>query len=348
MKKEPVEKDYVTAQLDRYLGVVGYGHRGVEKVLQVEPWSERLDSKLRGAFLHYSDSQLPYRESKAVRRSRFMSCEEDEIVVSWSLVCAGLVIAALAAIPFFGVKMLIAVPLIGVLWLISLPVNAGLSKRVAVPVVRPSRYALSRSERREYLEKTVDIPEILRVNHMAYREEALPCIAAGISRDIAGSPAWQSRYCDLDRIRLNLREEVSQITTACARLRTAYQRISKTTPTDAAVIAQVADTKKLLGAAGDVVQRRVSALADYRDGLRNVEGMLASIAAMEALPEAHRLATDIFADMVIGGAAADRTEKMTEELADTVARVQAQVEFIEANIVNSPELEAPLMLVRAS
>jgi hypothetical protein len=182
--------------------------------------------------------------------------------------------------------------------------------------------------------------------------EAIQVVAATILATIESSPAWQSPHCDLDRIQLDLSEEVFQIRRSCenlAKLRNliieATPSASATSPARAALNDKVSEYRSLYREARAAVIARVAALYTYRQHLTEIEVLLSDLAKASALAAHTDDFSEVFSAIVRDTAAAGRTKALSEDLKILQEQLQDELAFISGTVINDPELVTPLAVL---
>jgi hypothetical protein len=161
---------------------------------------------------------------------------------------------------------------------------------------------------------------------------ALSLSASTIAHSIDASPAWQSRYCDMDRIRLNLIEETTQIADTCQRLtdlRDLIQSVKLDGDSDVTkALREEANARNdTFLSAYLAVERRVAALHAYRLGLKSIETLLDDMDKVQRMMD---------------------TDTATRDLDSMKENLETQLEFIRSGVVNNPSLDTPLRLAEIS
>ncbi|TXI63395.1 hypothetical protein [Mycolicibacterium mageritense] len=178
---------------------------------------------------------------------------------------------------------------------------------------------------------------------------AIQVVAARILSAIESSPAWQSTRCDLDRIQLDLAEEMFQIHRSCENLAKLRKVIRAAKPTPgvtstarAALEDKVSEYEALYLEARAAVIRRVAALHTYRQRLTDVETLLNDLSKATELAARNDDFAEAFAAIVRDTAAAERTETLSADLEILRDQLKAELAFISGNVIHDPELAVPL------
>lgn len=219
-----------------------------------------------------------------------------------------------------------------------------------------SPLTLSRAEARLVREHTrtvsFDVPWASR----SQEPYAIQIVAAKILSEIDASPAWQSAHCDLDRIQLDLAEEMYQIQQSCANLVKLHDLISDAKPlvwrrsstTQAELKRKVSEYETVYAEAREAVIGRVAALRTYRQHLAQVEALLEDLAKTTELVARTDEFTEAFTAIVRDTAAAQRTEAMSADLELLKGRLEAELAFITGAVIHDPDLVMPLAVSRIS
>lgn len=219
-----------------------------------------------------------------------------------------------------------------------------------------SPLTLSRSEAKLIREHTrtvsFDVPWASR----SQEPYAIQIVAAKILSEIDTSPAWQSAHCDLDRIQLDLAEEMFQIQQSCANLVKLHDLISDAKPlvrrrsstTQAELKRKVSEYETVYAEAREAVIGRVAALRTYRQHLAQVEALLEDLAKTTELVARTDEFTEAFTAIVRDTAAAQRTEAMSADLELLKGRLEAELAFITGAVIHDPDLVMPLAVSRIS
>ncbi|MFV8160665.1 hypothetical protein ACNQVK_00680 [Mycobacterium sp. 134] len=229
-----------------------------------------------------------------------------------------------------------------------------------LPLTAATAVAISRWQKRSPLTLTRAEAALVRKHTTTVRFEvpewakwqdhyAIQVVAARILSGIESSPAWQSPHCDLDRIQLDLAEEMFQIQDSCENLAKLHKVILDATPTPgststarAALEDKVFEYGALYREARAAVIRRVAALHTYRQRLTEIETLLSDLAKATELAARTDDFSEAFSAIVRDTAAADRTEALTADLDVLRERLQAELAFISGNVIHDPELAMPL------
>jgi hypothetical protein len=178
---------------------------------------------------------------------------------------------------------------------------------------------------------------------------AIQGVAATILAGIESSPAWQSPHCDLDRIQLDLAEEMFQIQQSCQNLAKLHNVIAEAKPTNGATSVarvtlqdKVAEYETLYREARAAVIRRLAALYTYRQRLTEIEVLLDDLAKTTELAARTDDFTEAFTAIVRDTAAAERTEALSADLEILRAQLEAELTFISGSVIHDPELVMPL------
>lgn len=185
---------------------------------------------------------------------------------------------------------------------------------------------------------------------------AIQIVAAKILSEIEASPAWQSAHCDLDRIQLDLAEEMFQIQQSCANLVKLHELIRdakplvqrRTSPTQAELKRKVSEYETVYTEAREAVIARVAALRTYRQHLTQVEVLLEDLAKTTALVARTDEFTEAFTAIVRDTGAAQRTVAMSADLELLKGRLEAELAFISGSVIHDPDLVMPLAVSRIS
>lgn len=229
-----------------------------------------------------------------------------------------------------------------------------------LPLTAATAVAISRWQKRSPLTLTRTEETLVRKHTTTVRFEvpewakwqdhyAIQVVAARILSAIESSPAWQSPYCDLDRIQLDLAEEMFQIRSSCVSLAKLRNVVLDATPTPgststarAALEHKVSEYEALYREARAAVIRRVAALYTYRQHLAEIETLLSDLAKATDLAERTDDFSEAFSAIVRDTAAAERTESLTADLEVLQERLQAELAFISGTVIHDPELAMPL------
>lgn len=185
---------------------------------------------------------------------------------------------------------------------------------------------------------------------------AIQIVAAKLLSQIEASTAWKSAHCDLDRIQLDLAEEMFQIQQSCTNLVKLHELISdakplvrrRTSPTQTELKRKVSEYETVYAEAREAVIGRVAALRTYRQHLTQVEALLEDLAKTTELVARNEEFAEAFTAIVRDTAAAQRTEAMSADLELLKGRLEAELAFISGSVIHDPDLVMPLALSRIS
>lgn len=179
---------------------------------------------------------------------------------------------------------------------------------------------------------------------------AIQAVAATILSGIESSPAWQSSHCDLDRIQLDLAEEMFQIQQSCLNLAKLHNVVAEARPNDGVTSAarealedKVSEYEALYREARAAVIHRVAALYAYRQRLTTIETLLDDLTKTTELAARADDFTETFAAIVRDTAAAERTKALSADLDLLRAQLEGELAFISGRVINAdPDLAMPL------
>jgi hypothetical protein len=178
---------------------------------------------------------------------------------------------------------------------------------------------------------------------------AIQAVAVDILTEIESSPAWQSPHCDLDRIQLDLAEEMFQIQQSCLNLAKLHNMVIEAKPRVGATSAarealedKVSEYEALYREARAAVIHRVAALHAYRQRLTTIETLLDDLTKATELAARSDDFTETFAAIVRDTAAAERTEALSADLDLLRAQLEGELAFISGRVINDPDLAMPL------
>ncbi|WP_074356051.1 hypothetical protein [Mycobacteroides abscessus] len=215
-----------------------------------------------------------------------------------------------------------------------------------------SPLTLSRAEVKVVREHTSVVKFDVPWESRSQEPYAIQVVAAKILSEIESSSAWQSTHCDLDRIQLDLAEEMFQIQQSCANLVTLHNLIVDAKPlarrwgssTQTALKNKVSEYENVYTEAREAVIGRVAALRTYRQRLTQVEVLLEDLAKTTELVGRTDEFTEAFSAIARDTAAAQRTEAMSADLELLQSRLQAELAFISGTVINDPDLVMPLAI----
>ncbi len=182
---------------------------------------------------------------------------------------------------------------------------------------------------------------------------AIQVVAAKTLAAIESSPAWRSERCDLDRIQIDLAEEMFQINLSCENLAKLAKVISEAEPTAttgstsaarAALEDKLTEYEALYREARAAVVRRVEALYTYQQRLAGIEVLLSDLAKAAELAARTDDFSEAFTAIVRDTAAAERTEALAVDLEILQERLEAELAFISGNVIHDPGLATPLAM----
>lgn len=181
--------------------------------------------------------------------------------------------------------------------------------------------------------------------------EKIAYVADRIITDIRKSAAWKSPLLDEHRIRLDLDREGFEITKSAALLD--KQQLSAAIDPD--VLADEGpDVERLRQAVerstglidemrGSLVNR-VAALLAYREELTPLDRLIKQMKALDQLEEQQEGLHQAYTEITLNELATSDTQRMADELTALRANLTAQIEFVRANVINSPTLGTGLAL----
>lgn len=165
-------------------------------------------------------------------------------------------------------------------------------------------------------------------------------VAIGIAENIGISYAYQSSAFDLDRVRVNIPEELRQIISSCELLNHMEERLDKVKIKgwqDMSIKDVVLDRQEKYDLARDSVTARVTALNVYLLRLREVEALISSLnRECHAVDELLYDDSDFdkaFVSLTGNHAAVSHTLDRADDIKALKGRIQAQLDFIRTNIL---------------
>ena len=172
--------------------------------------------------------------------------------------------------------------------------------------------------------------------------------AADIAQRIGRSCAYQSSAFDLDRIRVNIPEELRQIIASCEILNRMEERLDRVKVQgweDMLIKDTVLDHQEKYDLAKDSIIARVTALNVYLRRLNEVESLITTLNRECYAVDALLSATDsfdepfdfdeAFASITGNHDAASHTLDRAEDIHALKERIQVQLEFIRTNILGA-------------
>lgn len=166
--------------------------------------------------------------------------------------------------------------------------------------------------------------------------------AAGIAQRIGRSPAYQSSAFDLDRIRVNIPEELRQIIASCEILNRMEERLDRVKVQgweDMSIKDMVLDRQEKYDLAKESIIARVTAMNVYLRRLNEVESLIATLNRECYVVNELLSATDnfdeAFASITGNHDATSHTLDRAEDIRALKERIQVQLEFIRTNILGA-------------
>lgn len=182
--------------------------------------------------------------------------------------------------------------------------------------------------------------------------EKIAYVADRIITDIRISAAWKSPLLDEHRIRLDLDREGFEIAKSAALLD--KQQLSAAIDPDV-LEDEGPDVERLRQAVerstglinemrGSLVNR-VAALLAYREELTPLDRLIKQMKALDQLEEQQEGLHQAYTEITLNELATSDTQRMADELTALRANLTAQIEFVRANVINSPALGTGLALI---
>jgi len=182
--------------------------------------------------------------------------------------------------------------------------------------------------------------------------EKIAYAADRIITDIRKSAAWKSPLLDEHRIRLDLDRERFEIAKSAALLD--KQQLSAAIDPDV-LEDEGPDVERLRQAVerstglidemrGSLVNR-VAALLAYREELTPLDRLIKQMKALDQLEEQQEGLHQAYTEITLNELATSDTQRMADELTALRANLTAQIEFVRANVINSPALGSGLALI---
>ncbi|WP_137725846.1 hypothetical protein [Prescottella subtropica] len=177
------------------------------------------------------------------------------------------------------------------------------------------------------------------------REAQLVYVAAAIIDDIQGSPAWKDPVFDTQRVRLDLTMARREIFEHAAQMWKIDSAVIPPASQESAVHAQWQRHRETVDDAWTALVARVGALHVYREGMLPVEAILQDLAAVQSLTTSAnriRCLDDLFTATAKAQLETAQTRRLTDELPEMAANLQAQLDFLRTGAIHMSALATPL------